>query len=134
MKEKAFASEQFFTKTLGSVPAKGWAFCGGVLNANWKMLLAVWPDYQTLIVAAKKNKGNYYKHYNFILTQSPSVLKRKPHGLNEIEYEHASADVGDPRPPRGPTKSRQYWDPLNSLSFWWQKKAYLTTLQNKQNI
>ena len=57
---------------------------------------------------AKKNKGNYCQHYNFILTQSPSVLKREPHGLNEIEYEHASGDVGDPRPLRGVIKSRQY--------------------------
>lgn len=43
---------------------------------------------------AKKNKGNYYQHYNFILTQPPSALERKPRRLNKIKYEH----VQDPRP------------------------------------
>jgi hypothetical protein len=62
------------------------------------MLPAVQPEHQNLIVLAKKNKGNYYPHYNFILTQPPSAPEGKPHGLNEIKHEFASYDVDNLRP------------------------------------
>lgn len=68
---------------LASMP--GWTFCGGRLNVNWKMLPAVQPEHPHLVVLAKKNKGNYYWHFFFILIHPPSALERKSHGLSEIK-------------------------------------------------
>lgn len=73
---------------LGSMP--GWTFCGGRLNVNWKVLPAVQPEHQHLIVLAKK-KGNYYWCY-FIFIHPPSALERKAHRLSEIKHEFASDD------------------------------------------
>lgn len=99
MKGKVFlVYEHFSTEIVGSVPMRDWAFSGGLLNVNWKMLPAVWPEHQKLTVPAKKNKGNYYRHYNIILIQPPLAMKRQPHELNEIKEECASNAAGDPRP------------------------------------
>lgn len=50
--------------------------------------------------ACQEEQGKLLLTLLFHTYSAPIIMKRKPHGLNEIKYEHASDDVGDSRPPK----------------------------------